>query len=473
MERNDRSAFLESTMAEADRVLIRSRPVHAAGKYARMARSLYDFYRGSVPVFSADFANGSLPASASEFSLNAPLVLSTGDAHPENFGLLLATDGSLALEPNDFDSADRYPYLWDVRRLTTGLVLAARLANPEDEAARMQSAAAASDIARAAAVSYTATVRSRVRIRYDEAFRDASPHLTDLYRRGERDRERIDELNELTEVVDGARVLRRGVVAEDDPENLFQDLPKEPFEALTPTLLEYRSSLLAPPPPEYFTVLDAARELGSGVASWPRIRVLILVRGPTDAADDDVILELKELVDSAAQGWVRPRRYHDTVGDRLLETSRALWARPDAEPLWGEGMWLGMPVQIRRESEAQKTLRVRRMEGELGTVQGLTELATILGAVLARMHMTPQVVGGNDLNVAEAIDAVIGDRAEAFADEQAAQAIAYANQVEADWILWREIVRRDPTLGLPLNVNDQPRDEVRGILGVPATPAIP
>lgn len=54
--------------------------------------------------------------------------------------------------------------------------------------------------------------------------------------------------------------------------------------------------MIAPPPPSFFQIEDAARELGSGVASFPRVRVLVLVRGPTASPDDDVILpEIKEL----------------------------------------------------------------------------------------------------------------------------------------------------------------------------------
>jgi hypothetical protein len=42
---DDRSGTIASVLARADEPLIRARPALAAGRYARMASSPYDFYR--------------------------------------------------------------------------------------------------------------------------------------------------------------------------------------------------------------------------------------------------------------------------------------------------------------------------------------------------------------------------------------------------------------------------------------------
>jgi len=467
---DDRQSVVVSALAEADRSLLRTRPDLMAGKLGRMARDLYDYYRGNVPVFAVDFRNGETPASPSRFRVDSVLPLSTGDAHPENFGVLLAGDGTLALEPNDFDGADRYPYLWDLRRLTTGMVLAARLANPEDPVAREESAAAAGSVVRATAGAYwehlgaLATGTPRTRVTESE-----SAHVEDLFERGLSDLEDRCELEELTELVGGARLLRRGVL-EDDPEEMLQDVPVPAREALRDTLRDYVPTLVAPPEdPRYFEILDVARQLGTGVSSWARIRVLVLVRGPSDDPDDDVILEVKEMTDSSAEGWIPPRRYYDDVAHRVRETSRALWARPDAEALWGTSWWLGMRVQVRLESEAQKTLRVRRMSGRLGRPENLITLGAELGRMLARMHATP--LDGEPFPQVTIFSAL--DDREGFVEEQVVQSQAYADQQEIDWQLFRDAVRRDPTLGVLRRPGDQPRPEVMGVLGVPAPANIP
>ncbi|MCA9611478.1 MAG: DUF2252 family protein [Sandaracinus sp.] len=451
-----RAAFVRGVMARADLPLLRTRPAHVAGKYARMSRGLYDFYRGTVPVFRADFANGELPASRTAFAVDDLLVLSTGDAHPENFGLLLAGDGTLAIEPNDFDSADRYPYHWDLRRLATGLAIGVRLARPgEPETER--------SVARAAALGYADEIR-RQATGYDRFRLEAPgdvPHFADLFRRGNRDLVARAELDELTTVRDGVRSIVRGALSSSEPEEVFLDLPPFAREALPDALEGARTSLVAPPPTSFFAIKDAVRQLGSGVASWPRIRVLVLVEGASASPDDDVLLEVKELSDSAAEGWVLPRRYHDDVATRVRETSRAMWARPDGEALWGTGVWLGLDVQVRLEAEAQKTLRVDRFEDELAEPEALVALAERLGALLARLHATPT---REESNPAARIAARLDD-ATAFADEHASASVAYADQVEADFAAWRGLVCADPTLGVHPSETDRPSDEVRAVLG--------
>ncbi|MEM9187946.1 MAG: DUF2252 family protein [Myxococcota bacterium] len=194
-----RTPFIAESFVEADYALFQSRPDLVEGKYVRMADSLYAYYRGNMPVFTRDATRGASPITDTAFPAGV-LPLTTGDAHPENFGILVAADESLAFEPNDFDSADRYPYFWDLRRLTAGLVIAARLSNPEDEAAQQTTTAEAPEIAAAAARAY----REGLRAYADGAPRErvtesTNPNIADLFRRGLRDLGRRDELNELTE----------------------------------------------------------------------------------------------------------------------------------------------------------------------------------------------------------------------------------------------------------------------------------
>lgn len=447
---DSREALIASVIVEEDQLTIRARPGLVASKYARMAEDLYAFYRGTVPLFRHDSRDPTLPVSRTDFALSSnPLPLGLGDAHPENFGVLVDADETLAIEPNDFDSADRYPYFWDLRRLTTGLVLGARLSNADDEEGRRRAVEASREIARATAAAY-----ARAIVEYAEGAPPSrleppvdNPILADLFRRGQRDLDGRDELDELTELEGAERRLRRGGIDEDDPENVYLDLPAFAYDALPATLEQYRRSLVDPPPTEFFTLLDAVRELGSGVASRPRIRVIILVRGPTDAPEDDIILELKELGDSGSRGWFLPGVVADDLGHRIMVTSRAAWADHEAEPFWGVATWVGLPVQIRLESEAHKTLRTHRFEGSSGTPESLTDLGRQLGRLLARVHATPL---DDEANPAIPIAEIIGDHSTQFADEAADLALEYADLVEADWILFgRALERLGPRLGLP------------------------
>ncbi|MEJ7727691.1 MAG: DUF2252 family protein [Polyangiaceae bacterium] len=464
-----RTAELVNVLAGADEALIRTRPELCAGKYQRMAGDPYSFFRGSLALWLHDLRLDTEGAARSAYALDGPLPLALGDPHPENFGTLEAGDGTLALEPNDFDAADRAPYLNDVRRLTVGLALAARLSNPDDAEAAAAASAAAGEIARSAAASYATEIAAfaggGARPRYDAS--GGGAFIEDLFDRAEEDLESREELEELTEVEAGARRLRRGVLDDAEPTAGLADLPGAALQALPQALRDYRLTLLAPPEPAYFTLVDAARDFGSGVASWPRVRALILVRGESDAVEDDVVLEIKELPDSGVAGLYPPGVHADSPEARVLATSRGAWARPDGERLWGTTRWLGLPAQVRREAEAHKTVRLDRMEDAEGTPQALTALATRLGALLARVHASP-FEGDGDTGAAAAIAERIGAGGAAFAAEQAELSVRYAALVVADWERFgAALADLGPLLGVEVEPGDVPSPDLQALLGTP------
>lgn len=86
-------------------------------RHARMAASAFTFYRGSALVMASDLAG------QPRTSLTVQLC---GDAHLSNFGLFGAPDRSVVFDLNDFDETHPGPFEWDVKRLATSFVLAAR-----------------------------------------------------------------------------------------------------------------------------------------------------------------------------------------------------------------------------------------------------------------------------------------------------------------------------------------------------------
>jgi uncharacterized protein (DUF2252 family) len=436
-----RAALVVSTTLDADEAMLVDRPALVAGKHARMGRDLYAFYRGSMPLFLRDARTPGAPLATTRFALDQPLVLSMGDPHPENFGVLWAADGTAALEPNDFDAADRAPYLRDVRRLVAGMAVAAQVANVGDVAAQTQTRAAARTIARATALGYAQAIEALAAGQAPTRVVDAqgSAVLADLFARAAKDRGKRKELapGGPTVLTGSTRTLVRGAPDPADPESFQAELPAWAARALPATIADYRRTLVAPTDPSFFTILDAVRVFGSGVASWPKIRALVLVRGPTDDPGDDVLLELKELTDSGNAAWLLPGVSFDTVGARVLATTRAAWARPDADPLWGTASWAGLPVQIKSESEAFKTMRTSKLTGALGTPDELAKLGAALGALLARVHATPL---GREASPAAAIAARFAGDLDGFADEQADVGASYAALANEDWARFRSAI---------------------------------
>ena len=86
-------------------------------RYGRMAVSPFTFYRGAALPMAADLSAG--PRTTIEVQL-------CGDAHLANFGGFAAPDRAIVFDMNDFDETNPGPFEWDVKRLATSFVLAAR-----------------------------------------------------------------------------------------------------------------------------------------------------------------------------------------------------------------------------------------------------------------------------------------------------------------------------------------------------------
>jgi Uncharacterized protein conserved in bacteria (DUF2252) len=83
----------------------------------RMARSPLCFLRGAAVVMAADL---------SREPHCGQLVQLCGDAHLLNFGFYASPERQLLFDINDFDETHPGPFEWDLLRLATSLVLAAR-----------------------------------------------------------------------------------------------------------------------------------------------------------------------------------------------------------------------------------------------------------------------------------------------------------------------------------------------------------
>jgi uncharacterized protein (DUF2252 family) len=83
----------------------------------RMVTSPFAFFRGAADLMAADLAG------TPQSGLTAQLC---GDAHAANFGLYGTPDGKIVMDINDFDETVPGPWEWDLKRLSTSLVLAGR-----------------------------------------------------------------------------------------------------------------------------------------------------------------------------------------------------------------------------------------------------------------------------------------------------------------------------------------------------------
>ena len=83
-------------MREDHQFRIHNRPEGAQAKFDKLAKSAFKFFRGTALLYYRDYAgtDGHLPT-----------VLTIGDVHPENFGVMPNADGAPFFGVNDFDEA--------------------------------------------------------------------------------------------------------------------------------------------------------------------------------------------------------------------------------------------------------------------------------------------------------------------------------------------------------------------------------
>jgi len=86
-------------------------------RYGRMLEAPFRFYRGAAGIMAMDL--GTLPDTGLRVQL-------CGDAHMLNFRLLASPERQLMFDINDFDETLPGPWEWDLKRLTTSLVIAGR-----------------------------------------------------------------------------------------------------------------------------------------------------------------------------------------------------------------------------------------------------------------------------------------------------------------------------------------------------------
>jgi uncharacterized protein (DUF2252 family) len=431
--REDRESWLVDTLVRDNYALLRREPARVAEKFAKMGADPYDFARGALALYLRDVAEA--PRLTAFASAESSRVLALLDPHPENLGSFRAPDGRMTLDFADFDAARYAPFHLDVWRLALGLGLFAERASP----ARFDALTAAAAEAYARAI-----------LEPDAARPPPGRIVDDLLFRAARDGDADVLLRAATSSAGGARALRRGEleprVLPAVPVRVFEDVEPRLEAALRAQVPAYLGSRLTAP--ARFAVVDAVRVLGSGVASLPSLRCLVLV-------DEDGTLRLLEwkeareppsLLAAGSPEWELPLRLFATHGQRQVEAARALWTSPALDVRLG---WTP-DFRVREASGYQKGLSIDRvtekvMEGSWGD-DDLEDLARTAGDTLARTHARARTASGGDARAA--IAAVLGGRVAAFRDEVVARAREDAATSAADFArLQAALATEGPLLG--------------------------
>ncbi len=370
-------------------------------RYGRMRADPFAFMRGAAAVMAADLAR--TPATGIRMQ-------ACGDAHLANFGSYATPEGLPVFDINDFDETLPAPFEWDLKRLATSLVVAGRVAQYSEQAARGLARTAARsyrehmaelaqlppvdawnrrvDLARAIAGIDQPKVRGTVEKRLAQVLESGAKHFGLVEKGGGLDiRERPPLVYHLSKHALPAR---------------------KAFASYAETLQEDRRVLL-----HRHTLRDVAfKAVGVGsVGTFCAIGLL------TAGDGSPLLLQIKEAQESVLAPFAGASDYANH-GERVVVGQRMMQAATDVFLGWTRAPIDKRYFYIRRLKDS----RLANIGTQLQAA--LPFYASLCGRTLARAHARagdPALVSG------------YAGSGTTFEEAISAFAVAYGDQTEKDW----------------------------------------
>ena len=353
-------------------------------RYGRMADSPFAFFRGAALVMACDLA------ATPRTGLTVQVC---GDAHLSNFGLYASPERRLMFDINDFDETLPGPWEWDVKRLATSVLIAARDGGLSDRNQERAVLACAAEYRRRMA-QFAAMPNLDVwysRFEVEELVHALAAQV------GRRMRKRLEKhvaratardntqaYLKLTREIGGRRRIASQppliVPAREfllpSPLAALESRVGHFFDLYAGTLPHDRRMLL-----EQFHVVDIARKVvGVGSVGTHAWVVLLLGRD----GHDPLVMQVKEAQASVLERLLGPSEYAN-AGERVVAGQRMMQAVSDI--FLG---WLHVDVGIDGAPRDYYVRQLRDWKGSI-SVDGMTPRAlnaygALCAACLARAH---------------------------------------------------------------------------------------
>ena len=386
-------------------------------RYTRMSESAFAFFRGSAIVQAHDLQG--TPAAGIT-------VQCCGDCHLMNFGGFATPERLLVFDINDLDETLPGPFEWDLKRLATSFVLAARwLGFKSGEAKRAaQASVRAYREGQLRNAEKCALEAWYSKVTYDHLLEQASDNvaLSDKIKKEvEKASHATSEhvFHKITAVVDGKPRIA------DQPPLLFHGgSAQAEMEAMAIEFFDdYRHSLAADRQVLFgrYQFLDIAYKVVGVGSVGTRCYAALFV----DQQDAHLFLQVKEARKSVLEGRAGPSRFANQ-GERVVSGQHLMQTASDIFLGWACGPH-GRDFYVRQ-------LRDMKLSANLPTFtpEFLLSYARVCGETLARAHAKvgdATMIAGY-LGSGEAFDEAIRD-----------YAVAYAGQVEEDYEMFKQAVR--------------------------------
>jgi len=419
-------------------------------RHGRMLVSPFTFYRGAASIMAEDLKG--TPRAGLDVQL-------CGDAHLLNFGVFGSPERRLVFDLNDFDETLPGPFEYDVKRMVTSFLVAARgngFTKAEARAAALAAATAyrtamrdfaqmgtmdvwyasmdEAAITRSVSDFLTTQADTAGKAKADE--KKAARASVKRARQAERQlrlgsvkahaRDSLQALSKLGELAgDRYRIISqpplvvpvRDLAPKLSPD-LIDHLIREQFRAYRASLPHDMRHLL-----ERFEVVDVARKV-VGVGSVGTLCFIVLLTGRD--MEDPLFLQVKEATTSVLEGHL-PRSRYRQHGQRVVQGQRLMQAASDIYLGWTRGVNQSTHFYWRQLRDMKGSVVVEEM-----TPLALTMYASGCGWTLARAHAR----SGDPV----AIAAYLG-QGDAFDRSVLDFAARYADQNERDYAEFAAAVR--------------------------------
>ncbi len=390
-------------------------------RYGRMLQSPFTFYRGSAGVMAADLAR--MPAAGGH-------VQACGDAHLMNFGGFATPERRLIFDVNDLDETLPAPWEWDIKRLATSFVLAARSNGLAEANGR--------DAAIACARSYRQTMRDfsdRDVLETWYASLDRKQFLTML---PQSQKAVVTKRIAKATARSSAELVYPKLVDEADGTPHIRDTPPTIFhqsdaysgsymDLMRAVLSQYRETLATERRvlfDRYQLVDVAVKVVGIGsVGTLCMVALMVAVSG------HPFFLQVKEANASVLEAYAGKSVYAHH-GERVVHGQRLMQSASDLFLGWATGP-KGRHFYMRQLRDVKLSPLVESYDAKM-----LSIYAKACGWVLARAHAKsgdPWLIGGY-LGGGPAFDDAMGKFATAYADQAEADHAALQTAVRAGLI---------------------------------------
>ncbi|HEX4131828.1 MAG TPA: DUF2252 domain-containing protein [Pirellulales bacterium] len=385
-------------------------------RFSRMLASPFAFFRGTAILQAYDLRG--TPTSGIT-------VQCCGDCHLANFGVFASPEGSTLFDINDFDETFPAPFEWDIKRLATSFLLAAKWC--EFSAAQGRTACTAAVEAYRTAIARFAEMKV-LEIWHAQTTIDDVAHLIHsaaaLEKRAKKRKQQSGKgatdhvFHQLTTETDGQlRIV-------DQPPLLYhlESQAANGEHQMEPLFAAYRDSLSADRRvllDRFWLVDEAFKVVGVGSVGT-RCYVTLWLGG----RDDPLFLQIKEARPSVLEGLAGVSPFNSD-GERIVVGQRLMQAASDIFLGWTSDTQ-GNEYYVRQLHEHKAAVDLPSMKP-----RDLASYATLCGRTLARAHAKA--------GQAPTIHGYLGRRSN-FDEAITNYALSYCDQVQQDYDAFRAAV---------------------------------